>query len=164
LDAGETAQILQIRGNLRLGLAGSFDELPVCVYADSKNVFPRHLGILGTTGGGKSTTVAGVVAKAQRQGMAIILIDTEGEYCAINEPAQKPEMLQALSRCGLKAAGVENTRIYHLVGKDTANPTHPRVTQFSLRFSELSPYAVQEILDLSTIRAAPIVAEALCLA
>jgi uncharacterized protein len=149
LDAGETAQILQIRGNLRLGLADSFDELPVCVPADSKNVFPRHLGILGTTGGGKTTTVAGVVAKAQTQGMAIILIDTEGEYCAINEPAQKPEMLQALSRCGLKPDGVENTCIYHLVGKETANPEHPRVTQFSLRFNELSPYAVQEILDLS---------------
>jgi hypothetical protein len=58
-------------------------------------------------------------------------------------------MLQALQQRGLDAAGVENTHIHHLVGKETANPAHPRVAPFSLRYSELSPYAVQEILELS---------------
>src|SRR5262249_40121457 len=88
LGAEETAAVLRIGGSLRLGLADGFDDLPVSVPADSKNVLPRHLGILGTTGGGKSTTVSGLVAKAQKQGMAIILIDTEGEYCAINHQTE----------------------------------------------------------------------------
>lgn len=149
LNAEDTAQVLEVQGNLRLGLASGFEDLPVCIPSDSKGVFPRHLGILGTTGGGKSTTVSGLVAKAQKQNMAIVLIDTEGEYCAINEPAQKKEMVQALGRRGLKPQGVEKTRIYYLVGKETANPDHPENQQFSLRFSELSPYAVQEILELS---------------
>lgn len=149
LGLEETAEVLQIRGDLQLGLASGFEELPVCVPSNSKGVFPRHLGILGTTGAGKSTTVSGLVAKAQKEKMAVVLIDTEGEYCAINEPAQKEEMLQALRRRGVQPEGVGNTQIYHLIGKDTANPNHPNVAEFSLRFSELSPYAVQEILGLS---------------
>ncbi len=149
LDAEQTAHVLQIQGDLRLGLAEGFEDLTVCVPATRKSVFPRHLGVLGTTGAGKSTTVSGLVAKVQQAGMAAILIDTEGEYCAINEPAEKDEMLQALARRGLEPHGVEETHVYHLVGKETTNPNHPSVAAFSLRFSALSPYAVQEILDLN---------------
>jgi uncharacterized protein len=39
--------------------------------------------------------------------------------------------------------------VYHLVGRGTANPSHPRRKEFSLQFARLSPYAVMEILDLS---------------
>jgi DNA helicase HerA-like ATPase len=112
-------------------------------------VFPRHLGILGTTGGGKSTTVSGLVAKAQKEKMAVVLIDTEGEYCAIHEPTVDKYMIQALKRRGLKAEGVHDSTVYHLVGKGTANPKHPDIKTFSLRFSDLSPYAIQEILQLT---------------
>ncbi len=149
LGPEETADVLRLCGNMRLGLAEGFDNLVVSVPGDSKSVFPRHLGILGTTGGGKSTTVSGLIAKAQKQGMAIVLIDTEGEYCSIHESTEDPAMLHELARRGLKAEGVENTDIYNLVGRDAANPDHPRLSHFSLCFSELSPYAVQEILDLT---------------
>lgn len=149
LDAEQTAQVLQIQGDLRLGLAEGFEDLGVHVPAMSKSVFPRHLGVLGTTGGGKSTTVSGLVAKVQRAGIAAVLIDTEGEYCAMNDSTDKPEMLQALRRRGIEPGGVDNTHILHPVGRDTANPDHPSVAAFSLRFSELSPYAVQEILELN---------------
>ncbi|KPJ71164.1 MAG: hypothetical protein AMS14_09415 [Planctomycetes bacterium DG_20] len=39
--------------------------------------------------------------------------------------------------------------MYHLVGRETRNPGHKPLTPFSLRFLELSPYAVIEILDLT---------------
>jgi DNA helicase HerA-like ATPase len=149
LDAEQTARVLQIQGDLRLGLAEGFEDLAVHVPATKKGVFPRHLGILGTTGGGKSTTVSGLVAKVQQAGIATILIDTEGEYCAINEPTDKPEMLEALRRRGIEPRGVANTQVLHPVGRNTTNPDHPSVAAFSLRFSELSPYAVQEILELN---------------
>jgi hypothetical protein len=149
LDKEETTKVLQLGGNLRLGLADGFEDLPVCVPASKKTVFPRHVGILGTTGGGKSTTVSGLVAKAQKEKMAIILIDTEGEYCAINEPTQDRYMQQTLGRMGFAPEGVGDTHIFHLVGKETSNPDHPDASEFSLRFSELSPYALQEILDLT---------------
>ena len=122
LDIKATAQVLQIEGDLRLGLADGFEELSVCVPAHKKTVFPRHMGILGTTGGGKSTTVSGLVARAQKEGMTIILIDTEGEYCTINEPTSDHDMIHALHRRNLKPEGVPSTHIHYLVGKDTANP------------------------------------------
>jgi uncharacterized protein len=149
LDSSETEEVLRIRGNLRLGLADGFDDLAVRVPADSKGVFPRHVGVLGTTGGGKSTTVSGLIDKAQKEGMAVVVIDTEGEYCAINSPTTDPQMLEALSRRELKPNGVENTKVFHLIGRETANPSHPDIAAFSLRFCQLSPYAVQEILELN---------------
>jgi hypothetical protein len=58
----------------------------VAVPSTSKAVLPRHTAILGTTGGGKSTTVAGLVARAQAAGMAVVLLDVEGEYTFLHEP------------------------------------------------------------------------------
>ena len=153
--AAESAHALKgaagtvIGGNMQIGLADGFDDLVVRIPGDSKSVFPRHIGILGTTGGGKSTTVSGLVAKAQQAGISIVIIDTEGEYCSIHEPTDDKQMLEALKRRGMEPAGVANTQILHLVGRETANPAHPKVSPFSLRFSDLSPYALQEILDLS---------------
>jgi DNA helicase HerA-like ATPase len=153
LDAKETAEILGIQGNLRLGVADGFDDLIVSIPANSKGVFPRHIGVLGTTGGGKSTTVSGIVAKAQTLGVSVILIDTEGEYCSIHEPTDDQRMIEALRRRDLQPTGVKNTQLLHLVGRDTANPNHPKIAQFSLQFCDLSPYALQEILGLSEAQA-----------
>src|SRR5439155_12845629 len=73
----------------------------------------------------------------------------EGEYCSIHEPTEDQNMIQALRRRDMDPEGVKDTFVHHLVGRDTANPAHPRRAAFSLRFSDLSPYAVQEILDLT---------------
>src|SRR5262249_18334901 len=117
--------------------------------AAGKSVWPRHVGYLGTTGGGKSTTVSGQIAQLQASKFAIILLDTEGEYTAINEPCSDKEMLLALKRRGLQPKGIDNTHLYHLIGRGTRNPKHPSLHEFSLLFSELSAYAVMEILELT---------------
>ena len=148
LGADETASILQTVGEIRLGVAESHDEIEVQVPVN-KAVFPRHVGVLGTTGGGKSTTVSGLVQQLQKAGVACVFLDTEGEYTSIDRPTEDPRMLEALERRGLNPAGVEDTHIYHLVGRESANPYHPDNTAFRLDFSELSPYAVQEILGLT---------------
>jgi hypothetical protein len=59
-------------------------------------------------------------------------------------------MLKALERRGMSPAGVDNTHIYHLVGRETANPGHPSATAFRLDFSEMSPYAFNEILEFTS--------------
>jgi len=46
-------------------------------------------------------------------------------------------------------ARVDNTHVYHLVARDLANPKRPSLCPFSLRFSELSPCAIMEILDMN---------------
>jgi len=152
LDEQEAARVLGTEGDIRLGLAANYTGLEVRVPSDRKDVLPRHTAVLGTTGGGKSTTIAGLVQQAQAAGMAVILLDVEGEYTHLHEPTNDPRMKTALEVRSIRAQGVpaESMTLYHLVGRETANPDHPQRREFSLQFARLSAYAVMEILDMPT--------------
>ncbi|HZT07112.1 MAG TPA: ATP-binding protein [Chloroflexota bacterium] len=149
LDQHEMAAALRIEGDIRLGQVIGQEDLAVAVPSWRKDVLPRHLAILGTTGGGKSTTVAGLIHQAQAAGCAVILLDVEGEYTFLHEPTEDPAMRAALDRRGIAPEGVPNIRLLHLVGRETANPAHPASAAFSLQFARPSPYALAEMMQLS---------------
>jgi uncharacterized protein len=151
LSDAESAAVLKAGGDLRLGLAVGHEAVVVGVPSGSKGVLPRHTAILGTTGGGKSTTVAGLVQQAQAAGMAVVLLDVEGEYTFLHEPTDNERMRAGLKERGLKPRGLPagQTALYHLVGRETANPAHPTLRTFSLQFARLSPYTVMEMLELN---------------
>ncbi|HZU77545.1 MAG TPA: ATP-binding protein, partial [Dehalococcoidia bacterium] len=149
LDADQTERTLQLQGDIELGVPVGYEDIAAAIPSDRKAVLPRHVGILGTTGGGKSTTVSGLVASFQRAGLASVLIDTEGEYTQIYEPTDDPVMVAALGKRHRSPSGVERVRVFHLHGRETTCPDTRRVTSFSLQFSQLSPYLVAEVLDLN---------------
>lgn len=151
LDDAESAGVLKCDGDVRLGLAAGHEGVVVGVPSAVKSVFPRHTAILGTTGGGKSNTVAGLVKRATAAGMAVVLLDVEGEYTRLHEANGDAKMSAALAARGLTPDGVPSDAmtVYHLVGRDTTNPAHPHRQPFSLQFAYLSPYQVFEILGLS---------------
>ncbi len=151
LDDRESAAVLKCDGDVRLGLAAGHEGVVVGVPSGAKAVFPRHTAVLGTTGGGKSNTVAGLVKRATAAGMAVVLLDVEGEYTRLHEPSSDTKMSAALANRGLTPEGVpaDSMTVYHLVGRDTTNPAHPHRKPFSLQFAYLSPYQVFEILGLS---------------
>ncbi len=149
LNEAEMAAALRIEGDIRLGQVIGQEDLAVAVPSWRKDVLPRHVAILGTTGGGKSTTVAGLVHQAQAAGCAVILLDVEGEYTFLHEPTEDAAMRAALERRGLPPAGVPKTRLLHLVGRETANPEHPARMEFSLQFARPSPYALAEMMQLN---------------
>ncbi len=151
LSEEESEQVLGCRGDLRLGRAVGHEKVQVGIPSEEKSVLPRHTAILGTTGGGKSTTVAGLVCEARRAGMAVVLLDVEGEYSHLHEKTDDPKMLTALRERGLEPGGVpaEKMTLYHLIGRGTRNPHHPHRRPFSLQFARLSPYTVMEVLGLS---------------
>jgi DNA helicase HerA-like ATPase len=151
LNDDEAAKVLKCGGDVRLGLAVGHEKVEVAAPSTAKAVFPRHTAVLGTTGGGKSTTVAGLISRARAAGMAVVVLDVEGEYTQMNEPTDHKVMLGGLRDRGLAAAGVpaDKMTVYHLVNRDTANPNHPNRKAFSLQFGRLSPYAAMEILDLT---------------
>ncbi len=151
LSEEDAAKVLKANGDIRLGLVVGHRNLAVGIPSEDKSVLPRHTAILGTTGGGKSTTVARLMQQAQEANMAVILLDVEGEYTHLHEPTDDPKMLAALTERGLSPGGIpaERTTLYHLVGRDTTHPTHPNLRPFSLQFARLSPYAAMEILGLS---------------
>lgn len=149
LSEDETRSLLGIESDIELGLAVGFENMAVQIPAKRKSVLPRHVGLLGTTGGGKSTTVSGMVSEFQRVGIASVLIDTEGEYTEIGRPTVDKTMLRLLGRLGREPSGVPDVRVFHLVGRDTTATTPTPIRAFRLDFSSLSPYAAAEIMDLS---------------
>ncbi|HEX5269300.1 MAG TPA: ATP-binding protein [Gemmataceae bacterium] len=151
LDDKETAKLLRADGDIRLGLAAGHDNVPVGIPSTSKGVLPRHTAVLGTTGAGKSTTVAGMVCEAQKAGLAVVLLDVEGEYTCLHEPADDARLKSLLAERRLHFRGVPAGKmtLYHLVGRDTTNPAHPDRRPFSLQFARLSPYTVMEMCGLN---------------
>ncbi|MDI3315943.1 MAG: ATP-binding protein [Mycobacterium sp.] len=149
LTPKEKLAALHPDGDLQLGVLMGDPDVTIGIPSDRKSVLPRHLGVLGTTGGGKSTTISRLIAEAQAAGIAVVLLDTEGEYVHIGEPTEDDAMLAALERRGMKPVGVPNTHLFHLVGTDTAHPNHPHRTEFGLSFPALSPYTVAEIVNMT---------------
>jgi len=149
LDQTETQDRLRLKGDITLGLAVGYEDMPVCLPSDRKDVIPRHIAVLGTTGGGKSTTISGMVKKLGKAGVAVIVFDTEGEYTRIMEPTTDENMIAALERRGLAPEGAENVQILRLVGRETTNATYAENKEFCLEYANISPYAVMEILGLN---------------
>jgi uncharacterized protein len=152
LGQEETSERLRLDGDVTLGLAVGYEDMAVALPSTRKDVFPRHTGILGTTGGGKSTTVSGLVGKLAERGVAVVVFDTEGEYTRIMEKAggaEMSEMLAALERRGIEPKGVKNVGIRRLVGRESTNEDYEDNKEFSLEYSNISPYAMVEILGLN---------------
>ena len=145
----EMANILGLEGDFPLGVVMGHPTVEVPVPVHKKSVLYRHTALLGTTGGGKSTTVTNYIAGLSRNGAAVILLDTEGEYTTIHEVTDNPDMRAMLAARKIKAEGMPNTHVYTLVGREASNPDHPNSSEFSLDFTVLSPWAVIEILDLN---------------
>lgn len=149
LDEDETREMLGITHDLDLGFAVGFENMAVQIPARKKSVLPRHLGVLGTTGGGKSTTVSGLIHQFQKNGIFTVVIDTEGEYTQINQPTSDTNMLRLLERLGKDAEGVSDLYVFHLIGRSTTANASQKILSFRLDFSSLSPYAAAEIMDLT---------------
>ncbi len=149
LSDAETTAVLNAAGDIQLGQVIGREGVTVGIPSTRKDVLPRHTAVLGTTGGGKSTTVARLIQQAQAAGCAVIVLDVEGEYAFLHRPTANPNMLAALARRGLEPAGLTQMWLCHLVGRETANPDHPRLAPFTVGFDRLSPHAVMEILDLT---------------
>ena len=145
----EMAAILNLAGDVRLGLVYGHDTVEVRVPSDDKSVLPRHTAMVGTTGGGKSSGNGRFISGLQAANRCVVLFDVEGEYGAINEETDNAQLRAAMRDRGMTPAGIPNTHLYHLSGRDCSNPTHPSKQEFCLRFDGISPYAFTEIMDLS---------------
>jgi Helicase HerA, central domain len=84
----EMARILHLEGDFGIGVVAGHGTVDVPIPVQNKSVLYRHTAVLGTTGGGKSTTVTNFIAGLRDNGVAVILFDTEGEYTTMNEPTE----------------------------------------------------------------------------
>jgi len=151
LGSEETSTALNVKADpgITLGMAIGHDDIEVQFPSDKKTVIPRHIGILGTTGGGKSTTVSGLMAQYQKQGIATVVVDTEGEYTNVDKPTDDNAMKKLLVKRGIEENGIKNVKVFHLIGRDSrAEGSTPKVP-FTLNFSTISPYAATDIMGLT---------------
>jgi uncharacterized protein len=145
----DVAAILNLQGNMRLGLLNGHDDVEIKIDTRKKSILPRHTAHIGTTGGGKSTGVGRNIYELQKADTCVTVFDVEGEYTALNVATDNAGLLEALKQRGLKPEGVPNTHVYRLCGCTPANPKHPSSKEFTLQFEQISPFAFGEIMDLS---------------
>jgi DNA helicase HerA-like ATPase len=151
LSKEETEKVLKVDADpgITLGMAIGHDDIEVKIPSNKKTVLPRHIGILGTTGGGKSTTISGLMSQFQQSGIATIVIDTEGEYTHVDKPTEDNNMKKLLAKRKIISSGIKNMKVFHLVNRDTRAQAPTTIDKFTLSFSSLSPYAVADILGLT---------------
>nr|WP_225411643.1 ATP-binding protein [Stigmatella hybrida] len=149
LDDEESEHVLGMKGELCFGMVVGYAQMEARIDALDKSVLPRHTGIIGTTGAGKSTTVATLIHRTQSSGVATIVFDVEGEYTHVDQATDDPTMLAALARRKQLPEGVKDLHIHHLTGRDTRNLRHRHRHAFALNFSNLSPHAIAEILEMT---------------
>ncbi|MCZ2343601.1 MAG: ATP-binding protein [Bacteroidales bacterium] len=146
LSTEETRAALQCDGDLRLGQAVGFDQLPVGLRSTEKAHIPRHTLAVGTTGAGKSTFLAGWIEKLAAAGFCVLLLDVEGEYATIHKPADSARIVPALSALGMTPAGINGTYLLVPTHAQASDPDHPRLRRFCLEFANTSPDIAAEIL------------------
>ncbi|QJD85944.1 ATP-binding protein [Cohnella herbarum] len=107
----------QAKGLIEIGKHSSSENLSV--YLDLNNFVLRHGAVLGSTGSGKSNTVAHIINEilCSFDGSRIVLIDIHGEY---------------------STAFSNKCKVYKI--NDTVNPLH--VPYWTLNFDELSFFLV----------------------
>jgi uncharacterized protein len=146
-QAAETLRVNE--GDLVLGTLLGEPEIDVRIPSDRKSVLPRHTAVLGTTGGGKSNTITRLVGEARKSGTAVVLFDVEGEYLALDQPADEVGILSALRRRGLKAEGISGLSTYHFHRYAPGHAAAPNPIPFVVQFESLSGHAVVELLDFN---------------
>lgn len=74
------------KGYAHINLGRSTDQLGLPIRVSLQSLFSRHCAIVGTTGGGKSWTIAKLIGEMNKKDSAkIILIDPTGEFKSIED-------------------------------------------------------------------------------
>ena len=81
-----TAGIGSIGGGISLGHLSQNSRVPV--HLNMEALLGRHLAVLGSTGGGKSWTVAHLAEEVRRAGGRLLLLDASGEYATLGTDAR----------------------------------------------------------------------------
>ena len=146
LSPAEIAGLHGFKGDMLLGSLTGQDNLRVALQSDNKNVLPRNLGIFGTVGSGKTNTSQVVIEEAARSGWAVVVLDVEGEYTAMDQPSDETALLDRLARFDRQPGGVAD---FQVLCPASCTTDRENSTTFSLRLGDFDPIVIGEILQVS---------------
>jgi hypothetical protein len=154
LDAEQTRAALRCDGDVRLGRAIGYEDIPVGLRSNEKHHLPRHTLVVGTTGSGKSTLVAGLIERLSAAGFCVLVLDVEGEYAGVHRPADSPRLLPALRAWGTAPAGIPGVvRALPPGAEDEPGRDGPQLRRFCLRFEDVAPAAAVELMQANEAQA-----------
>lgn len=100
-------KFLGISGTMNMGHILTDSKVDVLM---DKATLSRHIGVFGTTGGGKSNTIQVLMEEACNQGFSIMIFDVEGEYVEMDQPTDR--LLDILAKFDLKPTGAKDLKVY----------------------------------------------------
>lgn len=146
-------QLLGLDGDMYLGKLTGYPEVRVFFKSDNKAVIPRNLGIFGTVGSGKTNTSQVLIEEAAQAGFAVIVIDVEGEYVDMDKPSaeakNKPSLRKRMQEFAVEPDRLKNLQVFHCRGTE---PQRSDSREIGVRFGNISPYVLAELLDLSDVQ------------
>lgn len=90
------------RGNMYIGLLKGYC---MRVELDANTLVQKHCSVLAKTGSGKSYTAAVIIEELLDQGVALLIIDTHGEYSSMKQPNREGDF----ARFSVKPRGYDAT-------------------------------------------------------
>ena len=115
LSHEEVTRLMGFAGDMLLGNMSGRDDLTVSLQSQNKEVIPRNLGIFGTVGAGKSNSTQVLIEEAAENGWAVIVLDVESEYTAMDEPSQEEKLFSKLAAFGRTPRGLADFEVYYPV-------------------------------------------------
>lgn len=141
LEPKEVQSYVGATGDFLLGRLVGQSDVEIAIESLSLN---RHIGIFGTTGGGKSNSLQVVAEEASKVNRAVLIFDIEGEYVSMNEPTDA--LIPTLAQFGKKPQGVKNLQVYVPAPNSSRNID---ARKFGIPFADLDLEIFSEVLGLT---------------
>src|SRR5205823_14870788 len=144
LAPDQVGELIGCAGDMMLGTLAGCAELPVGLQSQSKDVLPRNVGIFGTVGSGKSNTAQVLIEEAASHGWAVIVVDVEGEYVALDGGSSEENLHTTLVKFNRPPAGVSDFHLFHPAS--CASERHDS-KPFTLRLADFETNIVVELIQ-----------------
>jgi len=141
LEPKEVQAYVGATGDFVLGHLIGQSEVEVAI---ESVVLNRHIGIFGTTGGGKSNSLQVIAEEASRSNRAVLIFDIEGEYVSMNEPTDA--LLPILETFGKSPQGIKKFQVYVPAPNSSRNIA---AQKFGIPFADLDLEIFSEVLGLT---------------
>jgi hypothetical protein len=139
--------MLNLNGNIRMGMLDNYEDVFVQVDGDNKGVVPRNWLTVGTIGSGKTNTCQVFIEETLAVGYAQVVVDPEGEFIFMDEPSGAPNIQEDLQLFGRAPAGVKSITVYR---PPLSESKRADAVEFSVPFDSLSPEIIMEITEMNT--------------
>jgi DNA helicase HerA-like ATPase len=146
LSSEDIQKLIGLGGDMMIGSLVGYPGVQVTMNSQIKKVLPRNVGIFGTVGSGKTNSAQVLIEEASRAGYAVIVLDVEGEYTAMDEQTTEEALEAKLKANGREPEGLKDFHVYHPTGGE---PTRKDSKEFGIPFNQMPPYLVSELAGLT---------------